>query len=153
MMTESTLLTMEASRVIALRMQVFMLGGAGALQEADLMVKEKTTAFNKAMVDLSNGVPQSSVKKAVSLSQLKLRSTLALRAEVGCRTASVASIRALDDDCEGCWTIEGIVPGEARQLDIDQARGAVLARLRSEYRLLSGQRPFRERNDDQRHLI
>jgi hypothetical protein len=47
MMTESTLLTMEASRVIALRMQVFMLGGAGALQEADLMVKEKTTAFKR----------------------------------------------------------------------------------------------------------
>jgi len=89
------------------------------------------------------------VKKAVSLSQLKFRSTLALRAEAGCRTASVASIGALHDASEGCWTIEGIVPGEARQLDIDKARGAVLARLRSEYRLLSDQRPFKERNDDQ----
>lgn len=65
MLTETTLLTMEASRVIALRMQLFMLGGAGALQEADLMVKEKTTAFNKAMVDLSNGVPQSSVRSDI----------------------------------------------------------------------------------------
>jgi hypothetical protein len=93
------------------------------------------------------------VKRAVSLSQLKFRSTLALRAEVGCRTASVASIRAVDDASEGCWTIDGIVPGEARQLDIDRARGAVLARLRSEYRLLSNQRPFKERNDDQARPI
>lgn len=74
MMTETTLLTMEASRVIALRMQVFMLGGPGALQEADLMIDEKARAFKKALIDLSNGVPQSNVRSDIrSVVQANIR--------------------------------------------------------------------------------
>jgi hypothetical protein len=60
-MTELTLLSMEASRVVALRMQVLMLGGVAALDEAELMISEKTSAFQKAFVDLSGGASQTDV--------------------------------------------------------------------------------------------
>ncbi|WNV12791.1 hypothetical protein [Tardiphaga sp. 709] len=60
-MTEAPLLTLEASRVVALRMQVLMLGGTAAWDEADLMVREKTVAFSQAFLDLAGGPSQSAV--------------------------------------------------------------------------------------------
>jgi hypothetical protein len=60
-MTEASLLGVEASRVVALRMQVFMLGGAAAWDEADLMVREKTQAFSAAFFDLAAGSSRSDV--------------------------------------------------------------------------------------------
>lgn len=60
-MTEATLLTLEASRVIGLRMQVLMLGGTAAWDEADLMVREKTKAFSQAYFDLAGGSSRSAV--------------------------------------------------------------------------------------------
>jgi hypothetical protein len=60
-MTEASLLSLEASRVVALRMQVMMLGGTAAWNEADLMVREKTKAFGQAFIDLSTGSSQASV--------------------------------------------------------------------------------------------
>lgn len=60
-MTEASLLGFEASRVVALRMQVFMLGGSAAWDEADLMVREKTKAFGQAFLDLAAGSSQSAV--------------------------------------------------------------------------------------------
>jgi hypothetical protein len=60
-MTEATLLTLEASRVVALRMQVLMLGGTAAWDEADLMVREKTTAFSQAFFDLAGGSSHSAI--------------------------------------------------------------------------------------------
>lgn len=59
--TEASLLSLEASRVVALRMQVMMLGGTAAWNEADLMVREKTKAFGRAFIDLSTGSSQASV--------------------------------------------------------------------------------------------
>jgi len=60
-MTEASLLGFEASRVVALRMQVFMLGGTAAWDEADLMVSEKTRAFSQAFLDLAAGSTRSAV--------------------------------------------------------------------------------------------
>lgn len=65
MMIETALMSVEASRVIALRMQVFANGGAEAWHEADLMIHEKTLAFNKALDDLRNGSSQSSVRSDI----------------------------------------------------------------------------------------
>lgn len=65
MMTETALLSMEASRVIALRMQIFMLGGVAAMEEAELMFEEKTKAFGKAFADLSGGASQSDVRAEI----------------------------------------------------------------------------------------
>jgi hypothetical protein len=60
-MTEASLLSLEASRVVALRMQVMMLGGKAAWNEADLMLREKAEAFGQAFIDLSTGSSQASV--------------------------------------------------------------------------------------------
>ena len=60
-MTEASLLGFEASPVVALRMQVFMLGGTAAWNEADLMVREKTKAFSQAFRDLAAGSSRSDV--------------------------------------------------------------------------------------------
>lgn len=47
-MTEVSLLSLEASCVIAMRMRVIMLGGADARTEAELMIREKLIAFSRA---------------------------------------------------------------------------------------------------------
>jgi len=65
MMTETAFLSIEASRVIALRMLVFANGGAEAWHEVVLMIHEKTQAFNKALDDLRNGSSQSSVRSDI----------------------------------------------------------------------------------------
>jgi len=78
MMTETAFLSIEASRVIALRMQVFANGGAEAWHEADLMIHEKTQAFNTALVDLRNGSSQSSVRSDIpSVVQANIRRLVA----------------------------------------------------------------------------
>jgi hypothetical protein len=61
-MTEMTLLGLEARRVIALRMQVLMLGGVNALSAADLMVNERKAACRKASSDLSAGASHAGVR-------------------------------------------------------------------------------------------
>jgi len=76
------------------------------------------------------------VKESVSPRRLKHLSTVALREEVGCSTAFVDSVRAVDY-AEGDWTIDSIVPGEACQHDIDRAKRSVLAKLGSNYCLSS----------------
>lgn len=64
-MSELTLLAIEANRVIALRMRVLMLGGVAAMTEAELMVREKQIAVQKAISDLSGGASQAAVRSDI----------------------------------------------------------------------------------------
>jgi hypothetical protein len=52
---ETTLSTIEASGVIALRLEVILNGGAAAEAEVELMVTEKIKAFTQVASDIAGG--------------------------------------------------------------------------------------------------
>jgi hypothetical protein len=49
---ESAMMTLEATNVIAMRLQMFCKGDAQALRESELMVSEKLDAFTRAGFDI-----------------------------------------------------------------------------------------------------
>jgi hypothetical protein len=51
-MTEASLLSVEASRIAALHLQVLLLGGAAAWDQADLMAREKAQTLSQTFLDL-----------------------------------------------------------------------------------------------------
>jgi hypothetical protein len=58
---ENTLSTIEASGVIALRVQMISQGGPAAQVEAELMVTEKMRAFTQAATDIAHGASPAEV--------------------------------------------------------------------------------------------
>ena len=59
---ESALMTIEASNVISMRLQMFCKGDAQALRESELMLSEKVEAFARAGSDIMAGASNSMIR-------------------------------------------------------------------------------------------
>jgi hypothetical protein len=60
---ETALMTIEASNVIALRVQMLCRGDLAAAREAELMVSEKLAAFTQAGTDVLFGISTDVIRK------------------------------------------------------------------------------------------
>jgi hypothetical protein len=60
---ENTLMTFEASNVIAMRLQMFCKGDVQALRESELMVSEKMAAFTQAGLEILAGASNAVIRK------------------------------------------------------------------------------------------
>lgn len=59
---ETTLMTIEAINVIAMRMQMMAKGDAKALRESEVMLSEKLEAFAKAGADIIAGASNTVIR-------------------------------------------------------------------------------------------
>jgi hypothetical protein len=73
---ENTLMTLEASNVISMRLQMFCKGDAQALRESELMVSEKMNAFTRAGFDImagaSNAMIRNNFRAAIQANEARL---------------------------------------------------------------------------------
>ena len=73
---ETTLMTIEATNVIAMRMQMMTKGDIQAQREFELMFTEKLDAYFSASMDLMTGVSNTVIRKnmraAVQANELRL---------------------------------------------------------------------------------
>jgi hypothetical protein len=73
---ESAMMTLEATNVIAMRLQMFCKGDAQALRESELMVSEKLDAFTRAgfdiLTDASNDMIRENFRTAIQANEARL---------------------------------------------------------------------------------
>jgi hypothetical protein len=60
---ENSLMALEASNVIAMRLQMFCKGDSQALRESELMLFEKIDAFTRAGFDIAAGASNTMIRK------------------------------------------------------------------------------------------
>jgi hypothetical protein len=60
---ENSLMALEASNVIAMRLQMFCKGDAQALRESELMLSEKIDAFTRAGFDIAARASNTMIRK------------------------------------------------------------------------------------------
>jgi hypothetical protein len=60
---ENSLMALEASNVIAMRLQMICKGDAQALRESELMLSEKIDAFMRAGFDIAAGASNTMIRK------------------------------------------------------------------------------------------
>jgi hypothetical protein len=74
---ENSLMALEASNVIAMRLQMFCKGDAQALRESELMLSEKIDAFTRAGFDIAAGASNTMIRKnfraAIQANEARLR--------------------------------------------------------------------------------
>ena len=74
---ENSLMALEASNVIAMRLQMFCKGDAQALRESELMLSEKIDAFTQAGFDMAAGASTTLICKnfraAIQANEARLR--------------------------------------------------------------------------------
>jgi hypothetical protein len=74
---ENSLMALEASNVIAMRLQMFCKGDAEGLRESKLMVSEKIDAFTQAGFDIAAGASNTLIRKnfraAIQANEARLR--------------------------------------------------------------------------------
>ena len=74
---ENILMTLEATNVISMRLQMFCKGDAQALRESELMLSEKLETFAHAGLDAmsgaSNKVIRDNFRAAIQANEVRLR--------------------------------------------------------------------------------